>query len=197
MREMKLSEYANLKGVHYRTALRWFHAGSIPGRRMPSGTILVQDDTETVSTPTVKRAALYARVSSSENKSNLKSQLDRIQQFSVAAGMQVTHAVSEVGSGLNDSRPQLLKLVFHTEDWDVLVVEHKDRLTRFGFRYLQGAVEADGKEILVINPTEANTEADLMNDFTSLVTSFCARLYGLRRSKRATEKLIKAAGEAG
>lgn len=196
MHELKLSEYARRKGISYRTALRWFHAGNIPGRRMPSGTILVQDDAEADGQPTVRRAALYARVSSSENKGNLSTQLERIRQFSVASGMQVTHAISEVGSGLNDSRPKLLKLVFETDDWDVLVVEHKDRLTRFGFRYLQGAVEAAGKEILVVNPTEANTEADLMNDFTSLVTSFCARLYGLRRSKRATEKLIKAAGDA-
>jgi len=69
-------------------------------------------------------------------------------------------------------------------------VEHKDRLTRFGFNYIQILFNQLGKEIEVVNETK-NDKEDLMQDFISIITSFCARLYGLRRSKRKTEKIIK------
>ena len=68
-----------------------------------------------------------------------------------------------------------------------VVVEHKDRLTRFGFNYLKQLWDV---EIIVINEV-VEDEKDLMQDFVSLVTSFCARLYGKRRTKRNTEKLIQ------
>jgi predicted site-specific integrase-resolvase len=68
-----------------------------------------------------------------------------------------------------------------------IVVEHRDRLTRFGFNYIQ---QLWNGEIIVINEVDGD-EKDLMQDFVSLVTSFTARLYGRRRSKRRTEQLIK------
>lgn len=97
--------------------------------------------------------------------------------------------MKEIGSGLNDKRPKL-KQVFNNKDWDILVVEHKDRLTRFGFEYLHMLAESQGRKIVVINQTEDETD-DLMTDFVSIITSFCSRLYGLRRSKRKTKKIIK------
>ena len=69
-------------------------------------------------------------------------------------------------------------------------MEHKDRLTRFGFNYIKILFEESGMEIEVINESE-NDKDDLMQDFVSIITSFCARLYGLRRSKRKTEQLLK------
>lgn len=72
-----------------------------------------------------------------------------------------------------------------------ILVEHHDRLTRFGFQFLQEWMKERGCEIEVINKV-TNDKEDLMKDFVSLVTSFTARLYGLRRSKRKTEQLIKA-----
>jgi predicted site-specific integrase-resolvase len=70
-----------------------------------------------------------------------------------------------------------------------IVVEHKDRLTRFGFNYLDKLLAMQGRKIEVINLAE-NGKEDLVQDFVSIVTSFCARLYGQRRSKRKTERII-------
>jgi predicted site-specific integrase-resolvase len=67
-----------------------------------------------------------------------------------------------------------------------IVVEHADRLTRFGLNYI---IKLYPGEIVIINEV-IEDEQDLMQDFVSLVTSFCARLYGKRRSKRKTEQLI-------
>jgi predicted site-specific integrase-resolvase len=71
----------------------------------------------------------------------------------------------------------------------VIVVEHKDRLTRFGYNYLEQLLKMQDRRIEVINLAE-NGKEDLIQDFVSIVTSFCARLYGQRRSKRKTERLI-------
>jgi putative resolvase len=87
---------------------------------------------------------------------------------------------------LNDSRKKLIKLL-RDESVTRVVVEHKDRLTRFGFNYLK---ELAHFEIVIINEI-VEDEKDLMQDFVFFVTSFTARLYGKRRTKRATERLIK------
>ena len=96
--------------------------------------------------------------------------------------------VKEIGSGVNDTRPKLMKLLTdHTVT--LIVVEHKDRLTRFGFNYIEQLLKLQDRQIEVINQVETGKE-DLIQDFVSIVTSFCARLYGQRRSKRKTERLI-------
>ena len=94
----------------------------------------------------------------------------------------------EVGSGVNDNRKKLEKLVTD-KSYNRLVVEHKDRLTRFGFNYLKLLFDEQGKTIEVVNEADSDTD-DLMEDFIAIITSFCARLYGLRRSKRKTEKIV-------
>lgn len=81
------------------------------------------------------------------------------------------------------------KLLDSHDEWDVFIVEHKDRLTRFGFSYIERLVELYGKEIIVINLTNEK-EDDLLEDLVSIITSFTARIYGQRRSKRKTEKII-------
>jgi predicted site-specific integrase-resolvase len=70
------------------------------------------------------------------------------------------------------------------------VVEHKDRLTRFGFRYLETLLRGQGRAIEVVNLAENGTE-DVLADLTSIIYSLCARLYGQRRAKRKTEQLVK------
>jgi predicted site-specific integrase-resolvase len=131
----------------------------------------------------------YARVSSAQNKNNLERQADRIVKYANASGFSVSNVIKETGSGLNDNRPKLTKLL---TDIDVthIIVEHKDRLTRFGFNYIKNWMASRQCKIIIINKMETDKE-DLMQDFVSLVTSFVARLYGLRRSKRKTEQLIR------
>jgi len=81
------------------------------------------------------KAAVYARVSSGENKPNLASQAERLTRYATANGWPVMAVVQEVGSGVNDQRKKLEKLL-QDDSWNILVVEHKDRLTRFDFNYL-------------------------------------------------------------
>ena len=180
---MKLSTWAKKNSLHYKTAHRLFKQNLVPGaRQLPSGTIVVDEDVPQRSEHTV----VYARVSSSENKNNLEAQADRVSAFCSAKGWVVNEVVKECASGLNDQRPKLLG-VLSSGKATRIVVEHKDRLTRFGFEYIKTLFQG---AVVVVNEV-VEDEADLMQDFVSLVTSFCARLYGRRRSRRRTEALIK------
>src|SRR2546421_6384586 len=101
---------------------------------MNTGTILVMEDVPARHAPT--NVAVYARVSSAENRSNLDSQAERLVAYSAARSYQVAKVVKEVGSGINDARPKFLALL-SDQSMGTIVVEHKDRATRFGFRYLE------------------------------------------------------------
>lgn len=186
---MKLSKYAEQLGIHYMTAYNYFKKGQIEGAyQLPSGTIIVPDQTISVEPDNAEeKFAIYARVSSSQNKENLESQSQRLIDFCSAKGMIVESVIKEVGSGVNDNRPKLQKLL--QSDCNI-IVEHKDRLTRFGFNYLEVLLAMQGRKIIVINKADGDKQ-DLMEDLVAIITSFTARYYGQRRSKRKTEKLIE------
>jgi putative resolvase len=184
---MKLSQYAKQQGISYRTALRWFRAGTIKGYQAPTGTIIV---TEGEKPPVhLEKVAIYARVSSAEHKANLERQAERLLQYCEARGYQVVQVVKEIASGVNDSRPKLIGLLKDTSI-TLIVVEHRDRLTRFGFHYLETLLEVQGRKIEVVNVAEDDKE-DLIADLVAIVYSFTARLYGQRRAKRKTEALVE------
>jgi putative resolvase len=185
---MKLSDYAKQQGVRYETAWRWFRDGKIQGRRVGAHTILID---EPVAAPKVsdQATAIYTRVSSAENESDLDRQAERLVAYCTIRGYRVSKVVKEIGSGVNDNRPKFLALL---ADPGVgrIVIEHQDRGTRFGFRYIETLLKAYGREIEVVNQAENSTE-DLLADLTSIVSSFCLRLYGQRRAKRKTEIILQ------
>ena len=190
---IKLSEYAKRHGISYMTAYRYFHQGYIPGKQYPTGTILIEDESFDKVIKTVNKKTsviLYARVSSSENKSNLESQMDRLRQYASAKGYVVSKEIKEIGSGLNDKRTRLSNILKKENEWDKIIVEHKDRLARFGVNYMDILLKNQGREIEIINNSDTDKE-DIMQDFVSVITSFCAKIYGLRRSKRKTEQIIQ------
>jgi predicted site-specific integrase-resolvase len=169
---MKLSDYAKQIGVSYKTVWRMWKRGELKGEQLPSGTVNDKHELET------RRAVIYARVSSAENKSNLEAQAERLQNYCTARGYQIVKVVKEVGSGVNDNRRRL------SDDYTLIVCEHKDRLTRVGFNYIKVLLNKVNKDIEVVNLAEERKD-----DFVSIITSFCARLYSLRRRSRKTECL--------
>ncbi len=98
--------------------------------------------------------------------------------------------MKEVGSGLNDNRRKLEKLL-KQDDYQFLVVEHKDRLGRFGTHYIDVLLARCGVTLEIVNLAD-NDRDELMTDLVAIITSFAARLYGQRRAKRKTEKIIEA-----
>lgn len=188
---MKLSDYAKKAGLSYQTVWRMWKRGELNAYQLPTGTIVVITDNSDSKNEAI--ACIYSRVSSAENKSNLNAQAERLTNYAIARGYRVYKVVKEVGSGLNDNRKQLAKILVD-DNYNILVVEHKDRLARFGTNYLKILLEKTGKRLEIVNEAE-NGKDELMQDLVSIITSFCARLYGLRRSKRKTEKIIKELAE--
>lgn len=190
---MKLSEYARRIGVKRHTAYRWFKRGEIPNAvQLPSGTIYVPDEIfETDMKSKQGLTVVYARVSSSEQRNtNLETQAERLTQFAIANGWIVDKVIKEVGSGLNDEGKKLTELLLSDEPIARIIVEHKDRLTRFGFNYLEILANKQGFEIIVVNPT-VTEQVELMQDFSSIIASFCTQLYDKRKAKRKTEEIIQ------
>ncbi|WP_186242270.1 IS607 family transposase [Mycobacterium simulans] len=171
---MKLAEWARVNGVHPQTAYRWVREGKmpVPVRRLASGTILV--DVVAVADHD-RRAVVYARVSSHDQRADLDRQVARLRQWSTAHGYTVSQVVCEVGSGLDGKRPKLRR-VLSDPSVTVVLVEHRDRLARFGVEYLQAALAAQGRRVVVADPGE--TTDDLVGDMIEVLTSMCARLYG-------------------
>ena len=94
------------------------------------------------------------------------------------------------GSGINDQRPQFLALLADTSISHI-VVEHKDRCSRFGVAYIQTLLKTQDRELVIVNEVDEGQE-DLMQDFVAIITSFCARLYGRRRATRKKSYLLAA-----
>ena len=185
---MKLSAYAKKIGVTYQTAWNIYKSGGIKNAyALSTGTIIVPEE-EILSSEKPEKTVVYARVSSSENKSNLESQAKRVSDYCYARGYQVNSVVKEIGSGVNDNRRKLVSILGDTSVTRI-VVEHKDRLTRFGFNYIKTTLESRCVIEVINEATE--DEAGIVEDFVAIITSFCARIYGQRRSKRNTEKLIE------
>jgi len=148
----------------------------VPWRQMPGGTILV--DVPMDEKPSA--VALYARVSSHDQRKDLDRQLARLSRYAAEQGLHVVESVAEVGSGLNGKRRKLLRLLSDAKI-GAIVVEHRDRFARFGSEYLEAALDASGRRLIVVDAAEMND--DLVQDMIAVLTSFCARLYG-RRSAR-------------
>lgn len=181
---MKLSIYAKKQGISYKTAWRMWKDGRLDAYQLSTGTVIVRD--EQLATP--HKVAIYTRVSSTENKANLETQAERLVNFCMAKGWQVSQIVKECGRGVNDQRPKFLALLADTSVTHI-VVEHKDRASRFGIAYIQTLLHTQNRELIVVNEAD-NGEDDLMGDFVAIITSFTARLYGRRRSKRKTNLVL-------
>jgi predicted site-specific integrase-resolvase len=182
----RLKEYAKEMDVTYRTAQNWHYEGKIDSFKSESGSIYVNCKDNDIKEDYV---VIYARVSSTQNKDNLDSQANRLVRYAIARGYQIKEVIKEIGSGINDNRTKLNKLL-ESDKPTKIIVEHKDRLTRLGFNYIETLLKRVDCEIEVVNEVDTNKE-DLIQDFTSIITSFCARIYGQRRNKRKTEKLIR------
>lgn len=188
---IKPSEYAKYMSISKKTVYTKFKQGKIPGYQdKETGTIFIENP-EFHNNSQINQSnsvVLYARVSSSQNKDNLDTQLDRLRMYAYAKGYKIITEYKEIGSGLNDDRKKLNEIM-NKNDFSTIIIEHKDRLTRFGFNYLEKYFNNKNQKIEVINES-TNTQDDLMEDFVSIITSFCARLYGKKLSQRKIEKIF-------
>lgn len=185
---VNLADWAESVGVSRHTAYRWFREGTLPVPAERVGRlILVRTAGVTASSGGV---VLYARVSSHDQRQDLDRQVGRLTAWITGQGLSVGQVVTEVGSGVNGKRPKLRRLL-SDPDATVIVVEHRDRLARFGVEHLEAALSAQGRRIMVADPGE--TTDDLVRDMIEVLTSMCARLYGRRGARNRAMRAMTAA----
>jgi predicted site-specific integrase-resolvase len=189
---VNLKEWAKREGVHPVTAYRWFREGKlpVPARRV-GGLILVEQPADPVPAGQV---VVYARVASADQKSDLDRQVARVTVWATGRKLGVDRVVTEVGSALDGHRKKFLALLRDPEV-STIVVEHRDRFARFGAEYVEAALTAQGRRLLVVDPT--GVDDDLVGDVTEILTSLCARLYGRRAGASRARRAVEAATESG
>ncbi len=175
---VNLKEWAGAQGVHPVTAYRWFREGRLPVPARRVGRLILVDAAREPTSP--GRVVAYCRVSSADQKDDLERQAGRVVTGATERGLSVDQVVTEIGSGMNGHRRELTGVVSDPAV-TVLVVEHRDRLTRFGFEHLAAMVLDDA------------TADDLVPDVTEVLTSLCARLYGRRSASRRAAKAVAVA----
>lgn len=188
---MKLSVWAKQQGLAYKTAWRMWKLGQlpIPAEQLPTGTVIVHPPTAVIEGGSV----LYARVSSADQRADLDRQVARLSEYAAVNGLRVVAVVKETGSGLNGHRRAMIKIL-RDPLINTIIVEHRDRLMRFGIEYIEAALSAQGRKLMVVDPEEMKD--DIVRDLHEVIVSLCARLYGKRSAKNRAKRAIEAATRA-
>jgi len=193
---LTIKEVADLVGVTYKTLHRWDEEGILPSIRVTKGTR--RYDAETVEKflgqynpePIKDRpVAIYVRVSSHEQKTkgDLERQKNRMVEHCAKKGYKVEHILQDVGSGLSGTRPKLKKLFKLVEEKKIskVIVEHKDRLTRFQFEVFEEFFGAFDVNIEHVDDGEnLPYEQEFARDIMALISSFSGKFYGKRSADR-------------
>ncbi len=195
---MLVKEWAEREHLHPQTVWKWCRTGKmpVPVERTPSGMWLVHDpkyETPVPSDTRQSRTVCYARVSSAGQKADLQRQADRLKAFALSMGVEAPELVTETGSGMDDKRRKLKRLLADPTV-GMIIVEHRDRLARMNAGLVESALKAQGRRIIVVDDTESDD--DLVRDMTDALTSFCARLYGRRAVKNKVQAALRAAEDA-
>ena len=188
-------------GISYRTLKRWIYSGKIKAVRTPTGRWMIpESEVERIIGGRVEekeiKAVIYARVSSSDQKSDLERQVQYLTQYCSAKGYKVVDVLSDISSGLKTNRRGLLKLLNYVvnKQADIVVTTYKDRLTRFGYEYLEYFFKQHSVQIEVVYGKELkDAYQELVEDLIAIITSFAGKLYGMRshRKKRLVERFKK------
>lgn len=200
---ISIGQAAKLLGVHVQTLRNWEKSGKLkPDSISPGGTRRYNSDTimriSGKELPQIEKddrvTIAYARVSSQEQKEDLKRQAQVLELYCAEHGYKY-ELITDLGSGMNYYKKGLTALISRILDDGVkrLVLTHKDRLLRFGAELIFSICEAKGVEVVIINrgEEEASFEEDLAKDVLEIITVFSARLYGSRsgKNRKIIEKL--------
>lgn len=188
---MLVREWARREGLHPQTVWKWCREGTmpVPVEQTPTGAWLIHDPKYETAPTITGRTVCYARVSSNDQKTDLQRQGDRLKAFAFNMGVDAPEVVTEVGSGMNDKRRKLNKLLADPAV-TTIIVEHRDRLARINAGLVESVLEASGRRLIVVDDTERDD--DLTCDMSEVLTLFCARLYDRKSAKRRAQQALEA-----
>jgi len=198
-------EVCEILGITNRTIRRWIKEGriravNVNGRwRIPESEIkrVLGQPVEEATVPKTARVVIYARVSGANQRGELENQVEALKKIVEQNGWELIGVVRDVASGLEEDRRGLWKLVEMAKkhEFDVLLIAYRDRLTRFGFKYLEELFKAYGVKVVTAFQEEPRDfYQELVEDLIEIVTSFASRIYGKRSHKY--RKVVEAVEQA-
>ncbi|MDN5320826.1 MAG: putative resolvase [Thermococcaceae archaeon] len=189
-------QVAEVLGVSFITIKRWIYSGKIKAVKLPTGKWRIpESEVKKIlgeKSPEETRAVIYARVSSSDQRKDLERQVEYLTSYCSAKGYKLVRIITDIASGLNAKRKGLQKLfkLVSEREVDVVLITHKDRLTRFGYEYLEYFFNQFGVRIEAIHGNEKKgAQQEFVEDLIAIVTSFAGKLYGMRSHKK--KKLVQ------
>jgi predicted site-specific integrase-resolvase len=191
---VNLKEWAAATGVSYATARRRYEAGTLPVATYRLGRLIMVGEPVTGAVADAGQVVVYVRVSSADQRADLDRQVARVTMWATGQHLAVSGVVTEVGSALNGHCKKFLALL-RDPAVSTIVVEHRDRFARFGAEYVEAALAAQGRHLLVVDPAEVDD--DLVHDVTEILTCLCARLYGRRAAADRARRAVDAATGPG
>jgi len=197
---MRVGEAARYTGLHPNTIRKYVDRGIIKAIRIGNQRFIDKTELDRFLSLIPEKGggvAIYVRVSTHKQRDagNLERQKQRLIEYCKKHGLVVDKVIEDVASGINERRKGLKKLMRLAREGKIsaIIVEYKDRLTRFGFEYLKEFFDNYGVDIIVVNSEEKSPQEELVEDLIAIVSSFAARLYG----KRGARKIIKTIKECG
>jgi putative resolvase len=198
---MKRSAYARRVGVNDKTRWRWWRAGKLDASQVATGMVMVREPAEpAIPSPANHHVAISARVSAEDKRPHLESQAERLITYCAAKDSQVHQVVNEISSSVTESRPTRLKVlaepcppIRRSPTLQFVVVEHQERATRLGFRFLEPQLEQQEQHLEAVTLAVKGSKEleEVRADLVALVSSFSSRLSGPRRAKRTSETSVK------
>lgn len=186
----KPKDFAELLGISVKTLQRWDREGILKANRTPTDRryytynqylqfkgIQTEND--------IRDTVIYARVSTKNQKDDLKNQVDFLKQFCNAKGIIINQCIEDFGSGLNYNRKKWNTLLEEVMENKIktIVISSKDRFIRFGFEWFEKFCEKFNTSIMIVNNETLSPNEELVQDILSILHVFSCRLYGLRKYK--------------
>ncbi len=180
---MKLSEWAQQRGICYQTAWRMWKTGKlpVPACQLPSGTIVVDD------VPAAGGVGLYARVSSTAEKERLDQQMRRLEVYAASMGWSVIDRAAEIASVTNENRRGLQKLL-RNRQIRTIVCETPDRVLPSGFGYLDMALQSDGRRIIALE--ELFSPKDHETTLEELIDLYGSKIRGRKGASSRSKAML-------
>lgn len=192
-----ISQFSERINKSISTLRRWDSTGELVANRHKSGHRYYTDEHLRKLLNLVeeeeRKVVVYCRVSSSNQKDDLSSQVEAMSTFCLNSGIAIGDLVKEVGGGMNFKRKKFLQLMNDIQYGKVskLLIAHKDRLCRFGFDYFEHLCKVCNTELVVVNQEKLSPEKEMVEDLLSIVHTFSCRLYGLRSYKKKIKDELK------
>ncbi|WP_291581223.1 IS607 family transposase [Clostridium sp. UBA6640] len=190
MTNYKPKDFAELLNVSVKTLQRWDREDILKAKRTPTNRRYYTYDRylefKGLKKEVERKIIIYTRVSTNNQKDDLKNQIEFLKNFANAKGIIIDEVISDIGSGLNYNRKKWNKLLEECMEnkIDSILITHKDRFVRFGYNWFERFLTKFDTKIIVVNNESLSPQEELVQDIISILHVFSCRIYGLRKHKK-------------